>query len=166
MRISDWSSDVCSSDLLRQDAPPPPPPEQAPPEDPNQIQFSTGTLEYDMDADIVTASGDVRMFRRDDRLRADKVVWNRKTDQVVATGNIAVTNPQGDTAYGDRIELTDSLRDGVVENMLIVLDEGGRLAARRGTRDGNGVGTLEGEAYTPCAVTTSDRKSTRLNSSH
>src|SRR3546814_12032255 len=94
MRISDWSSDVCSSDLLRQDAPPPPPPEQAPPEDPNQIQFSTGTLEYDMDADIVTASGDVRMFRRDDRLRADKVVWNRKTGQVVATGNIAVTRSE------------------------------------------------------------------------
>src|SRR3546814_12283317 len=39
--------------------------------------------------------------------------------------------------------------------MLIVLDEGGRLAARRGTRDENGVATLEGAAYTPCAVTTS-----------
>src|SRR3546814_11457682 len=104
-----------------------------------------------MDADIVTASGDVRMFRRDDRLRADKVVWNRKTGQVVATGNIAVTNPQGDTAYGDRIELPDSLRDGVVENMLIVLDEGGRLAARRGTRDGTGRTPLAGAANTPTA---------------
>src|SRR3546814_286442 len=83
-----------AQDLLRQDAPPPPPPVQAPPEDPNQIQFSTGTLEYDMDVDIVTASGDVRMFRRDDRLRADKVVWNRKTGQVVATGNIAVTRSE------------------------------------------------------------------------
>src|SRR3546814_8000744 len=37
--------------------------------------------------------------------------------------------------------------------MLIVLDEGGRLAARRGTRDENSVATLEGAAYTPCAVT-------------
>nr|WP_286207785.1 LPS assembly protein LptD [Hephaestia sp. MAHUQ-44] len=148
-----------AQDLPRQDAPPPPAEQAADadsgPVDPDQVQFSAATLEYDMDGDVVTASGDVRMVRRDDRLRADQVVWNRKTGQVVATGNIAVTNPQGDTAYGDRIDLTDSLRDGVVENMLIVLEQGGRLAARRGTRDANGVATLEGAAYTPCAVTSS-----------
>lgn len=144
-----------AQDLQREPQAPPPPAEQPLPEDSNQIQFSAGSLEYDMDADIVTASGDVRMVRRDDRLRADKVVWNRKTGQVVASGNIAVTNPEGDVAYGDRIELTDSLRDGVVENMLIVLSEGGRLAARRGSRDANGVATLEDAAYTPCSVTTS-----------
>src|SRR3546814_13634919 len=105
-----------------------------------------------MDADIVTASGDVRMFRRDDRLRADKVVWNRKTGQVVETGNIAVTNPQGDTAYGARIELTDSLPVGVVEYLLIVPDEGGRLAARRGPRPHTGPAALDGAGYTPCTV--------------
>src|SRR3546814_15625987 len=99
-----------------------------------------------MDADIVTASGDVRMFRRDDRLRADKVVWNRKTGQVVATGNIAVTNPQGDTAYGDRLELTDSLRDGVVEHMLIMLDVGIRRAARHVTRAQPDLDTHQGKA--------------------
>jgi LPS-assembly protein len=133
----------------------PPPPAEAPPQDADQIQFSAGQLEYDIDDNVVTASGDVRMYRRGDRLRADKVVWNRTTGEVVATGNIAVTNPQGDVAYGDRIVLTDSLRDGVVENMLIVLEEGGRLAAQRGSRDANGVVTLRNAAYTPCAVTTS-----------
>ena len=56
----------------------------------------------------------------------------------LATGNIAVTNPQGDVAYGDKIDLTDSLKDGVVDNMLVVLEKGGRLAARRGTRGENG----------------------------
>src|SRR3546814_21141028 len=116
MRISDWSSDVCSSDLLRQDAPPPPPPEQAPPEDPNQIHFSTGTLEYDMDADIFIARGDVRMFRLDDRLRADKVVWNRKTGQDVATGKIRATQPQSDTPYCQLSKHTHSLRHGVIQN--------------------------------------------------
>src|SRR6187551_378478 len=96
------------------------------------------------------------MYRSGDRLRADKVVWNRKTGKVVATGNIVVVNPGGDTAYGDSIELTDSLKDGVVDNMLVVLGRGGRLAARRGTRALDETVTLDDAAYTPCTVTTSD----------
>ena len=122
----------------------------------DQVQFSAGSLEYDTNADVVTALSEVRMFRQGDRLRADKVVWNRKTGQVVATGNIAVTNPQGDVAYGDSIELTDSLKDGMVDNMLVVLEQGGRMAAQRGTRLTDGTMQLDKAAYTPCAVSTSD----------
>ncbi|VXC97005.1 LPS-assembly protein LptD [Sphingomonas sp. AX6] len=120
----------------------------------DEIEFSAGVLEYDSNSEVVTATSDVRLFRRGERLRADRVVWNRETGQVVAEGNIAVTNPQGDVAYGDRIELTDSLRDGVVENMLVVLEQGGRLAARRGERVEGGVINVQDAAYTPCAVTT------------
>ncbi len=123
--------------------------------DPDQVQFSATGLEYDTNADVVTATGEVRMFRQGDRLRADKVVWNRKTGKVMATGNIAVTNPQGDIAYGDSIELTDSLKDGVVDNMLVVLEQGGRLAAKQGTREADGTVNLLSAAYTPCSVSNS-----------
>jgi LPS-assembly protein len=126
-------------------------PTAAPAED--QVQFSANGLEYDTNTEVVTATGEVRMFREGDRLRADKVVWNRKTGKVLATGNIAVTNPQGDIAYGDEINLTDSLKDGVVDNMLVVLEQGGRLAAKQGTREADGTVNLKSAAYTPCGVT-------------
>lgn len=135
----------------------PPPPQAAPtPAAEDEIRFTADRLDYDSEGDVVTATGDVRMFREGDRLRADRVIWNRTSGQVVAEGDIAVTNPQGDTAYGDRIELTDSLKDGMIENMLVVLDEGGRLAAQRGSRDLDGVVRVEQAAYTPCSVTTSE----------
>ncbi|WP_414714027.1 LPS-assembly protein LptD [Sphingomonas sp.] len=132
----------------------PPPSTAAGSDNGNEIQFNADQIDYDFEAEIVTASGDVRLFRRSDRLRADRVVWNRKTGQVTAVGNIVIVNPEGDAAYGDSIELTDSLKDGVVENMLVVLDAGGRIAARRGTREG-GIITVENAAYTPCTVTDS-----------
>ncbi|MBB4154077.1 LPS-assembly protein [Sphingomonas jinjuensis] len=142
-----------AQDLTQRDvAPPPPPAADAPPAE-DQVKFSAGQLEYDLNEDVVTATGDVRMYRTGDRLRADKVVWNRKTGKVVATGDIAVTNPDGDVAYGDSIELTDSLKDGVIDNMLVVLSEGGRLAAEKGTRDQDGTMRLVRAAYTPCSVT-------------
>jgi LPS-assembly protein len=119
------------------------------------VAFSAATLDYDNNADIVTATGDVRMLRDGNRLRADKVVWNRTSGEIVATGNIAITNPGGDTAYADSVQLTDTLRDGMAENMLLVLENGGRLAARHGVRK-DGVSTLQDAAYTPCAVVDSD----------
>lgn len=118
----------------------------------DQIGFAADNLNYDSDTEVVVAEGNVAMNRDTISMRADKVTWNRKTGQVFAEGNVAIKNPEGDTAYGDKIELTDSLRDGVVENMLVVLDNGSRLAAIRGTRFDNGNIELENAAYTPCPV--------------
>jgi LPS-assembly protein len=145
---------VPQPDLQDRPAEPPPPSATALPAD-DEIQFTADQLDYDYNAEVVTASGNVRLYRRSDRLRADKVVWNRTSGQVVAEGNIVVVNAEGDAAYGDRIELTDTLKDGVVDNMLVVLDAGGRIAAARGRRE-NGIITVENAAYTPCAVTNSD----------
>lgn len=120
--------------------------------DEDQIGFAADNLNYDSDTEIVVAEGHVAMNREAIAMRADKVTWNRKTGQVFAEGNVAITNPEGDTAYGDKIELTDTLRDGVVDNLLVVLDNGARLAAVRGTRFDNGNIELDNAAYTPCPV--------------
>jgi LPS-assembly protein len=115
------------------------------------IQFSADQVEYDQRGEVLTASGDVFMFRAGYRLRADRVVWNRASNEVRAFGSVRVSSPEGDQAYGDNVLLEDNLRDGVIENLLIVLENGGRLAANRATRVNN-VTTLERAAYTACAV--------------
>ncbi len=120
------------------------------------IAFSADTLNYDSSGEIVTASGQVELEREAWRLRADAVTWNRRTGEVVATGNVALTSPQGDTAYGDRVELTDSLRDGIVENLLVAFENGGRLAANQGTRIANGDISLDRAVYSPCPVEDSE----------
>ena len=116
-----------------------------------EVDFSTDQLVYDTETEIVTATGDVRMTSEGNNLRADRLVWNRRTGEVRADGNVRIVNPQGDAAYGDSVELTDTLRDGAVENLLIVLEDGGRLVAERGVRRDN-VSTLTRAAYTPCPV--------------
>ncbi len=115
------------------------------------VDFSSDTLTYDESNEIVKATGKVLMTRDGNRLEADEVVWNRKSGEVVAKGNVRVTNPGGDVAYGDSIALTDTLKDGVVDNLLIVLADGGRLVANRGTRSET-ITRLNQAAYTPCRV--------------
>nr|WP_244552366.1 LPS assembly protein LptD [Allosphingosinicella indica] len=120
-----------------------------------QVDFGAGELVYDSDADIVTASGNVQMTTEGNDLRADTVTWNRKTGEVRAEGSVRVTNPQGDIAYGDSVELTDTLKDGMVKNLLLVLEDGGRLVADNARRE-NGYTIVSKAAYTPCAVVDSD----------
>jgi LPS-assembly protein len=121
---------------------------------PDQIvEFSADTVTYDSEADVVTASGEVRMNREGNYLAADQVVWNRKTGEVRALGNVVLLTPEGDKLVGDNVLLTDTLQSGTVENLLVVLEGGGRIAARRGTRNGQ-ITTLENAIYSPCPVTT------------
>ena len=116
------------------------------------INFSADQVSYDSGDELVTASGAVRMSRDGNYLAADQLIWNRKNGEVRATGNVVVVNPQGDKLVGDSVVLTDTLRDGTIENLLVVLDSGGRIAAARGIRSGD-ITTLDNAIYSPCPVT-------------
>lgn len=119
------------------------------------VDFSADTVLYESESEIVTADGRVRMDTDGNYLAADRVVWNRKTGQVRAEGNVVVVNPEGDKLVGEDVTLTDDLRDGTIRNLLVVLESGGRIAADSGTRT-NGVITLDNAVYSPCPVTTPD----------
>ncbi|MFN0046617.1 MAG: LPS-assembly protein LptD [Sphingorhabdus sp.] len=117
----------------------------------DDIGFSAASVEYDSNTEVVTAKGDVVVNRDGYTLRADTIIWNRKTGDVSAEGNIRSIGPDGDVAYGDKISVTDSLKDGVVDNLLVVLADESRLAAKKGARN-DGVYSLDFAAYTACKV--------------
>lgn len=117
------------------------------------IDFAADVLSYEQGSDVVTATGQVRLARDGNYLAADRVTWDRKTGKVQAIGNVVVLDPQGNKLVGDKVDLTDSLKDGTIDNLLLVLDTGGRIAATRGMR-ANGATVLENAIYTGCPVTT------------
>ncbi len=126
-------------------------PGPAPENDTQTIDFAADLLDYDSDADIVTATGNVEAIRQGSRVNADRITWNRVSGRVIAEGDVTLHTVEGDTVYGDQVELTDTLKDGVIQNMLVVFDNGGRVAARQGslTQD---VAVLDYAAYSPCPV--------------
>jgi LPS-assembly protein len=119
------------------------------------VEFTADQVTYDSENEIVTAIGRVRMSREGNYLAAERVIWNRNTGLVRAEGNVVVVNPEGDRLIGETVELTDTLREGTIENLLVVLESGGRVAAERGDRHGEVI-TLENAAYSACPVTGPD----------
>ncbi|MFK4872437.1 LPS-assembly protein LptD [Novosphingobium sp. ZW T3_23] len=130
-------------------APPAPPPstdENVP------IAFEADTVEYDQNDEFVTATGNVVLRKDRQSVRADKVTWNRKTGQIVGSGNVRMVDQDGNQLYTESVELTDELKTGMMENLLLVMRQGGRLAANKGERIANGDVVLQHAAYTGCAV--------------
>lgn len=117
------------------------------PSDP--IEFSANEIEYDAEGEIVIARGQVRMNRDGYWLAANEVVWNRKTGVVEASGNVVALGPVGDRIMGDSIVLDEELATGAIDNLLLALESGGRIAARSAERsDGDLV--LNDAIYSPC----------------
>jgi LPS-assembly protein len=125
----------------------------APVEADELIEFSADQVTYDSGDDIVTALGQVRLVRDGNYVAADRVTWTRKTGEVRAEGNVVVMNPQGDKLLGENVVLTDTLKEGTIDNLLVVLESGGRIAATRGRRAGD-LTILDNAIYSPCPVTT------------
>jgi LPS-assembly protein len=126
-----------------------------PPGPGDEVAFEADEMQYDETAALVVASGGVVVERAGYRLEAARVEYHRGAEgedgRVVASGRVVITDPAGSQALGERVELSDSLRDGVIANMLLVLSDGGRLAAASGTRT-PGRYALDRTVYSPCAV--------------
>ncbi|MGB3740232.1 MAG: LPS assembly protein LptD [Pontixanthobacter sp.] len=116
------------------------------------IDFEANEIAYDTVADVVTAEGRVILRSEDRSVIANQVVWDRKTGEIVAMGDVRFVDAEGNQLYSDRIELTEEFETGAMADLLLALREGGRLAARGGARQGDGSIVLTQAAYSACAV--------------
>lgn len=121
-----------------------------------EVRFSADQVQYNNDVDTITATGNVILHRDGQSVRADSVTYDRKSGKILVTGDIRIVDSDGNVLYTDRAELTDALKAGMMENLLLVLRQGGRLAANSAERKDDGTIILNGGAYSACAVQGND----------
>jgi LPS-assembly protein len=120
------------------------------------IDFEADTLAYDSENDVVIASGNVVLRSEDRSVRANEVRWDRPAGVITATGNVRFVDERGNQLYTESVELTDEFEAGSMEDLLLALRAGGRLAARSGERGDDGTVVLTDAAYSACAVVDSE----------
>lgn len=119
----------------------------------DEIELSADTLTYNGGNGIATARGNVLVHYENYVMRADEVIYDERTGVVTAMGNIKIRDPQGNVLSAEEIELTDTLKEGFVTNVRLLLDDGSRVAALDGERKGSKT-RFNKAVYSPCHVCT------------
>lgn len=108
------------------------------------------------DDDSIIAEGNVEVAYQGRVLRADRLVYNKTTDKVRASGNVIIINDDGSQQFAEEIEVDSSLTDGYVIGYSARLAEGATVAANAAIRQSNGVDALEQVIYTACTICAED----------
>lgn len=123
---------------------------------PNPVALQADELVYDQELGIITARGKVEAYQDDRILLADSVTYNERVDQLVASGNVVIVEPDGTTLFADYIEVTDNFKNGILTGFRLLYKDNSRLAGNSASRlDGN-ITTLENGIYSPCDLCKSD----------
>ncbi len=120
--------------------------------DPDIIYLEADTLTNDEATQILTAQGQVEGRYQDKTLRADRVVYNLESGQVIASGNVVLVQADGSSQYADKLELSNELEAGTATDFVARLPDGGVTAARFVARGQNGEVELYNAYYTACEV--------------
>lgn len=123
---------------------------------PQEVLIRADKMSYDTNTNEVSAEGNVEITYGDRTLLANKLIYNQNSRIVIAEGNATLREANGTTLSGNRIEITDDMRDGIIDSLNVVIAGRGRLAAAKATRtDGNTL-TLEKAVYTTCKACKED----------
>ncbi len=117
-----------------------------------QAVISADEISYDESLNSVFATGNVEVAYGERILLADSVRYDRNQNSVVASGNIVLLEPSGEVMFAEYVDLKDQLRNGIIENMRILLSDDSRFAAN-GARRVDGRKTIMRKAvFSPCKV--------------
>jgi LPS-assembly protein len=120
------------------------------------VLFSADEVNYDDQYGLVIARGNVELSQGGSTLLADTISYNERTDTVTASGHVSMLQDTGDVVFGNFVELTDSMRQGFIQDIRILLADRSRLAGNTGRRtDGNRTEIRRG-VYSPCDLCKDD----------
>ncbi len=125
-------------------------------------ELGADRLTYDRDLELITATGNVEIVYGDRTLLADKVTYNKKTDKVRAEGNVSLTDSLGQTVFGDKMEITGDLKNGVIFNFGLVLADRAYVAGNGARRTDGFVTEVSKAVYTPCEICAEDPNASPL----
>jgi len=125
------------------------------------INFSADQMDVDQELGIVTARGNVEVIYNERTLYADTISYNQKSDMLTASGNIILMEPSGDVSFAEHMEMSGDFKNGVVENIRMILSDRSRIAANGARRINEDI-DLRKAVYSPCQPCADDPTKTPL----
>jgi LPS-assembly protein len=114
------------------------------------VTFTADEVQYDQNSALVVARGRVEAFQGGRMLRADELTYNRNTGVATARGNVQLIEADGQVMFAESAELSNQMRDGVLEGLRGYLLQNGRIAASGARRTDGSIFDLSRVVYSVC----------------
>ena len=108
------------------------------------------------DDNTIIAEGNVVAVYEGRTLQADRLIYDKNSDRVRASGNVVITEANGAQQFADEVEVTASLTDGYAVGYSARLAEDVTIAANSAIRQSDGINAMEQVVYTACPICEED----------
>ncbi|MEO1476093.1 MAG: LPS assembly protein LptD [Pseudomonadota bacterium] len=117
-----------------------------------QVILEADSIAEEDDGNLVIATGSVEATYSGRILRADRLIYDKRTGKVRASGNVAILDEDGTQNFADEVEVNDKLEDGYAVGFSVRLPEGGVATSNSAVRQSNGINALDQAIFTACEV--------------
>ncbi|MEM0985969.1 MAG: LPS assembly protein LptD [Pseudomonadota bacterium] len=109
-------------------------------------------LYEDQARNLIIAEGGVEATYGKRTLRADRVVFDRNTEKVRATGNVVIVDGEGTEQFANEIEVDSDLSGGFAIGFSMRMGNGATAVANAAIREEGGINALDQIVYTACEI--------------
>ncbi|WP_272991040.1 LPS-assembly protein LptD [Hyphomonas adhaerens] len=134
---------------MAEEATPPPDAAAAPSE---QVVLEADYVYELRDENSIVAEGNVEALYDGRILRADRLIYNRTTERVRATGNVVIIDTDGSQQFSDEVEVGSNLSDGYAIGYSARLTDGSTVVANSAIRQPGGINAMDQVIYTACPI--------------
>lgn len=113
-----------------------------------ELLLEASEITYDFDRDLIIATGDVQVFYDHNTVQAHQIIFDRKSQQLKAAGNVILIEKNGNIVRTEEMVLSEDFSDGFARALQIDTTRRTRFLAQSARRESSEVTTIENGVYT------------------
>jgi LPS-assembly protein len=113
-----------------------------------ELLLESSEITYDFDRDLIVATGDVQVYYDGSTVQAHQIVFDRKSQQLKASGNVIFIESNGNVVRTEEMVLSEDFSEGFARALQIDTTRRTRFLAEQARREGNNVTIIDNGVYT------------------
>lgn len=113
-----------------------------------ELLLESSEITYDFDRDLIVATGDVQVYYDGNTVQAHQIIFDRKSQQLKAVGNVIFIEKSGNIVRTEEMVLSEDFSNGFARALQIDTTRRTRFLAEQATRESANVTTIKNGVYT------------------
>ncbi|MTI05402.1 LPS-assembly protein LptD [Roseibium denhamense] len=112
------------------------------------LLLEAAEVTYDFDRDLIVATGDVQVYYDGNTVQAHQIVFDRKSGELKARGNVIFIETGGNVIRTAEMTLSEDFSEGFARALQIDTTRRTRFIAEQARREGDNVTSIDNGVYT------------------